>query len=149
MAGSSLVGRSVLTLDLPGGAAALATLENVSAFENVDVEAETLPLHVRGTIPTRPTERVSLAISVNGVIAATTVSYLEQGEWAFASMIPEEALVPGANEVQVFVLDGVNDDAVAASISTMAASCLPSPADAACVSGPSMLSSSTCTLAHE
>ena len=109
---ASLVGRSVLTLDLPGGAAALATLENVSAFENVDVEAETLPLHVRGTIPTRPTERVSLAISVNGVIAATTVSYLEQGEWAFASMIPKEALVPGANKVQVFLLDGVNDDAV-------------------------------------
>ena len=109
---ASLVGRSVLTLDLPGGAAALATLENVSAFENVDVEAETLPLHVRGTITTRPTERVSLAISVNGVIAATTVSYLEQGEWVFASMIPEEALVPGANKVQVFMLDGVNDDAV-------------------------------------
>ena len=103
---ASLVGRSVSTLDLPVGAAALATLENVSVFENVDVEAETLPLHVRGTITTRPTERVSLAISVNGVIAATTVSYLEQGEWAFASMIPEEALVPGANEVQIFVLDG-------------------------------------------
>ena len=109
---ASLVGRSVSTLDLPGGAAVRATLENVSAFENVDVEAETLPLHVRGTITTRPTERVSLAISVNGVIAATTVSYLEQGKWVFASMIPEEALVPGANEVQVFMLDWVNDGAV-------------------------------------
>ena len=109
---ASLVGRLVSTLDLPVGAAALATLENVSAFENVDVEAETLPLYVRGTITGRPTRRVSLAIGVNGVIVATTVSYLEQGERVFASMIPEEALVSGANEVQVLLLDGVSDDAV-------------------------------------
>ena len=104
---ASLVGRSVSTLDLPVGSAAVATLENVSAFENVDVEAETLPLYVRGTIAGGPTGGVSLAISVNGVIVATTVSYLEQGERVFASMIPEEALVSGANEVQVLVLDGV------------------------------------------
>ena len=87
-------------------------LENVSTFENIDVEAETLPLYVRGTFTTPPTERVSLAIGLNGAIVATTVSYLEQGEWVFASMVPEEALVSGANELQVFVLDRVNDDAV-------------------------------------
>ncbi len=56
-----------------------------------------------------PTERVSLAIGVNGVIVATTVSYLEQSEWVFASMIPEDVLVSGANEVQVFVLGGASD----------------------------------------
>ena len=106
---ASLVGQSVSTLDLPAGSAELAELENVSVFENVDVESETLPLYVRGTITGRPTGRVSLAISVNGVIVATTVSYLEQGERVFASMIPEEALVSGANEVQVFVLYGVSD----------------------------------------
>ena len=109
---ASLVGQSVSTLDLPAGSAELAELENVSVFENVDVESETLPLYVRGTITGRPTGRVSLAISVNGVIVATTVSYLEQGERVFASMIPEEALVSGSNEVQVFVLDGVSDDSV-------------------------------------
>ena len=112
---ASLVGRSISTVDLLVGAAALATLENVSAFENVNIEAETLPLYVRGTIAGAPTEQVSLAIGVNGVIVATTVSYLEQGERVFASMIPEEALVSGANEVQVFVVDGVSDDAVLAS----------------------------------
>ncbi len=44
------------------------------------------------------------------MIVATTMSYLEHGEWVFASMIPEEALVSGANDVQVFVLDGMSDD---------------------------------------
>ena len=109
---ASLVGSPVSTLDVPQGTPSLVKLENISAFDNVDVESETLPLYVRGSFTTPPTERVSLAIGVNGAIVATTVSYLEQGEWVFASMIPEEALVPGANEVQVFVLDGVNDDAV-------------------------------------
>ena len=107
---SALVGRPVSTLDVPVGTASAVRLENASAFDNVDVEAETLPLYVRGTFTTRPAERVSLAIGVNEVIVATTVSYLEEGEWVFASMIPEEALVSGANEVQVFVLDGVSDD---------------------------------------
>ena len=99
---ASLVGRPVSTLDVPPETPSLVKLESVSTFENVDVEAETLPLYVRGTFTTRPTERVSLAISVNGVIVATTVSYLEQDEWVFASMIPEEALIPGAKRSTSF-----------------------------------------------
>ena len=109
---ASLVGRPVSTLDVPPGTPSLVTLKNVSRFKNIDVEAETLPLYVRGTFTTPPTERVSLAIGLNGAIVATTVSYREQGEWVFASMVPEEALVSGVNDLQVFVLDGVNDDAV-------------------------------------
>ena len=107
---AALVGRPVSTLDVPVGTASPVRLENALAFDDVDVEAETLPLYVRGTFNTRPAERASLAIGVNGVIVATTVSYLEQGEWVFASMIAEEALVSGANEVQVFVVDGMSDD---------------------------------------
>ena len=108
-----LVGCSVSTLDVPAGMPALAALENVSAFENVDDEAETLPLYVRGTITSHgPLGRVGLAVGVNGVIVATTVSYLEGGEWVFATAIPERALVSGANDVQVIVLDGVSDDSL-------------------------------------
>ena len=109
---ASLVGRPVSTLDVPPGTPSLVKLRNASRFKNVDVEAETLPLYVRGTFTTPPTERVSLAIGLNGTIVATTVSYREQGEWVFASMVPEEALVSGANDLQVFVLNEVNDDAV-------------------------------------
>ena len=100
---AALVGRPVSTLDIRVGTASPVKLEDASAFDNVDLEAATLPLYVRGTFTTRPAERASLAIGVNGVIVATTVSYLEHGEWVFASMIPEEALASGANDVQVFV----------------------------------------------
>ena len=115
---ASLVGRSVATLDTLAATEPLVSLGKRFAFANVDVGAEELPLWVRGTIGSDVTERVSLGIAVNGVVVATTVSYVEQGEWVFASMIPEGALVSGGNSVQVFVLGGVSDNAAPGSVRT-------------------------------
>ena len=86
------------------------SLPRVTSLAAVNLEAPTLPLYVRGTIEGESPPRVSLGIALNGVIVATTVSYLEEGEWTFASMIPEDALVAGANEVEVVVLGVVNDE---------------------------------------
>lgn len=112
------VGRPVSTLDVPMETGSPVRLENASAFDDVDPEADVLPLYVRGSFRTPPAERVSLAIGVNGTVAATTVSYREQGEWVFASMIPEKALVSGANEVRVFVLGGASDDPTQAAVTS-------------------------------
>ena len=107
---ASLVGRSTATLDVVPGTESAVNVQNVQRFDNVDVEAEALPLYLRGTLASDVNERVSLGIGLNGVLVATTVSYLERGRWVFASMIPEEALAPGANEVEVVVLGGAGDD---------------------------------------
>ena len=109
---ASLIGRSVASLDAPATLPAQATLGNPSVLANVDIEAETLPLYIRGTINGPPAGRLSLAIGVNGVTVATTASYLERGNQVFASMIPEEALVSGVNEVQVVVLGEMSDGPV-------------------------------------
>ena len=106
----SLVGRSISTLDAVSGTESAVNMQNVRRFDNVDVEAEVLPLYLRGTLAGDVNERASLGIGLNGVLVATTVSYLERGRWVFASMIPEEALAPGANEVEVVVLGGAGDD---------------------------------------
>ena len=100
-----LVGLSLSTLEIHSGTDALVRLERPQVFDDVDLEADTLPLFVRGTMTDIIEERVSLAIAVNGVVVATTQSYQEHDEWVFASMIPEEALTPGANELEVFVVD--------------------------------------------
>ena len=100
-----LVGLSLSTLEIHSGTDALVRLETPQVFDDVDVEADTLPLFVRGTMTDAIEERVSLAIAVNGVVVATTQSYQEHDEWVFASMIPEEALTSGANDVEVFVVD--------------------------------------------
>ena len=108
--GASWVGRSIAEIDAAAEEISVAAkLNNPSMFENVNVDAGTLPLYVRGTVEGDVQERVSLAVSVNGVIVATTVSYVERGAWVFASMIPEGALTAGANAVEILVLGGVGE----------------------------------------
>ncbi len=106
---ASLVGRPLATVDVDPRTASIAVAVADSVFEDVDVSDESLPLYVRGMVADSVGDRVSLAIGVNGVIVATTVSYREHGRWAFASMIPEEALVSGSNELRVVVVGGVDD----------------------------------------
>ena len=102
----SLVGRALSTLEVGAPAETVARIARAGAFDDVDLHADVLPLHVRGRLRGGLREPVSLAVSVNGVIAATTLSYREGGEWTFGSMVPEQALVQGANDVDVFLVDG-------------------------------------------
>ena len=112
---ASLIGRPLSTLEVRTGTESLVRLADPSLFDDVDIESHTLPLFVRGTIADGIEERVSLAIAVNGVVVATTQSYVEQDDWVFASMIPEEALASGGNDVQVFVVDGTGEKPVLSS----------------------------------
>ena len=106
----SLTGRPLSMLDVRARAETVVRLRSPADFEDVDIEAETLPLYVRGRLRSGPADPVSLAVSVNGVIAATTLSYRENGERVFGSMIPEDALIAGDNDVEVFVIDGFGDE---------------------------------------
>jgi hypothetical protein len=74
-------------------------------FAAVDPGRDPLPLHVRGTITGHGTEPLTLAILVNGTVAATTRSYEEEGATVFGSLIPEEALRPGRNSVEAVLVD--------------------------------------------
>ena len=103
---ASLVGRPLTTLDGRVGTDTSIRFDDPSRFDTVDLERHTLPLFVRGALPTGIADRVSVAIAVNGVVVATTQSYREHDAWVVASMIPEDALTPGANDVQVFIVDG-------------------------------------------
>ena len=107
-----LVGRSLSTLDVRAPAKTVASVAGARAFEDVDIEADALPLYVRGRLRPGPSAALRLAVSVNGVIAATTRSYRENGDWVFGSMIPEDALVAGDNDVEVFVVEGFGDQPV-------------------------------------
>ena len=100
----SLVGLPLSVVQTHSADDTLIRLDDPQSFTSVDVESHTLPLHVRGTMLEESDERVSLAIAVNGVIAATTQSYREHDVWVFASMVPKELLVSGANDVKVFVI---------------------------------------------
>ena len=66
-------------------------------------DRETLPLYTRARVYGRATN--PFAVAVNGRIVATTRSYQERGATVLATMIPEDALRPGRNEVAVFLID--------------------------------------------
>ena len=109
---ASLVGLELSTLEAPASTDISIRLDDPSQFLTVDLESHTLPLFVRGALPNGIEERVSVAIAVNGVVVATTQSYLEHDEWVVASMIPEGALTSGANDVQVLIIDGGAEEPV-------------------------------------
>ena len=106
---ASLVGVPLSALEVGTATEPLLRLDDPSQFHKVDIESHTLPLSVRGKMGNDIEKRVSLAIAINGVVTATTMSYLEHDEWVFASMIPWEALVPGSNDVRVFVVVGESE----------------------------------------
>ena len=106
---ASLVGLPLSTFEVRTGTESFVRLEDPSQFDDVNVGNHTLPLYVRGMMTDGDGKRVSLAIAVNGAVVATTQSYLEHDEWVFASMIPEAALTPGANDVRVFIVDGAGE----------------------------------------
>ena len=98
-----LLGQKVA--DFPQQAASLrADIENPAGFRSVDLDAQTLPLVVRGRFFSR--SRPTLAIAVNGRIAATTVPFEERETSWYSTMIPEAALGAGANDVEVYVVEG-------------------------------------------
>jgi hypothetical protein len=74
-------------------------------FLDVNLGSDTLPLHVRGRVYGRVTQ--PLAVVVNGNIAATTTPYQERGASVFATMIPEQSLRAGRNEIATFLVDQV------------------------------------------
>ena len=98
---ASLVGLPLSAIETRMPDETLIRLDEPQSFDNVDVESHTLPLYVSGTMTEGIDERVSVAIAVNGAIAATTQSSVEGDVWVFASMIPEESLTAGANDVKV------------------------------------------------
>ena len=109
---ASLVGLPLSAVETRQSDETLIRLDDPPSFTFVDVESHTLPLHVRGTMMGGIDERVSVAIAVNGAIAATTQSYLEHDVWVFASLLPAESLRSGANDVKVFVAGGTDGEPI-------------------------------------
>jgi hypothetical protein len=79
-----------------------ATMENHAGFTDVDPESETLPLLVRGRLFDR--SRPTLAVAVNGRIAATTEPFEERSATWYSTMIPETSLRAGRNSVDLYLV---------------------------------------------
>ena len=82
-------------------------LANRVAYDEVDPDARFVPARVSGSIEGAGVtpEGLELAIAVNGVIRAVTVSHGHADQSVrFAAMVPEQSFRPRHNEIEVFIL---------------------------------------------
>ncbi len=100
--GADLVGRRVDELAQGPPAGRAVTPHAPDAFADVDPDAAVLPVLVSGRVegPAGP----YVAIAVNGVIGAVSGTF----DWeytVFAGMVPEQLLRPGANRLDLYLLE--------------------------------------------
>ena len=101
----SLPGTPVERYDVRAAGRVAAAIARPQRFDAVDTSDQRLPLYVWGTLEGAGTDPLTLAIALNGEIAATTRSYRANGIATFGTVVPEDALREGANELGVYVVD--------------------------------------------
>ena len=102
-----LLGTTVSQSALRASSDVQITISNPRQFEAVKRERDLLPLDVHGVLSTSRPDPLSVAVVVNGIIAAVTESYRDRDGHVFGSLIPESALRDGNNTVAAFVVDGL------------------------------------------
>jgi hypothetical protein len=73
-----------------------------SLLRAVDESSGFLPSYLEGKLTGSGATGGTLAIAVNGRIAAVTRTFRQSGETRFAALLPEASLVTGSNSVDVF-----------------------------------------------
>ena len=100
-----LLDRRVATLRVRGGGPVTASVANASLFEQVDRRGKYFPTRMTGPLRGVPDgDHRNLALAVNGRIRAVGRSFdlRNKRREFFSVMVPESALRPGANRVELF-----------------------------------------------
>jgi hypothetical protein len=97
-----LIGRRVDELAVRPVGEARARLDQAADLRAVDLDAEEIPARLMGVVsgdggPTR-----DLAVAIGGRVIAVARSYSFAGEERFSVLVPESALVQGANRVGLY-----------------------------------------------
>jgi hypothetical protein len=82
-------------------------IRNAAEFRTVNLARDPLPLYVRGVLDTTRSEPLTVAVVVNGIVAAVTTSFADRGTQMFATLIPETSLREGRNVVAAVAIDGL------------------------------------------
>lgn len=97
----NLVGTRVDTVAL-GASGLRARLRESDLYTDVDTRGGVIPARIGGFLYGDVDETETIAVSLNGTIAAVTRSYVEDGSAAFQTMVPPEFFTDGANRIEVF-----------------------------------------------
>jgi hypothetical protein len=108
---NGLVGSLVNEIDVEGASGLLIDIERTGLFDNIQPDAPFVPAFVTGRVKISDAKEgtLELAVSVNGIVSATTKTYpLEKGIHEWSAVVPESSFREGKNNIAVFqlVLDG-------------------------------------------
>jgi hypothetical protein len=102
-----LVGRPLATVAQAGVQPAQVRFDHPEELRAWSPDQTWSPSHVSGAILGLPAGRTTpLAVAVNGRIAAVSWTYPFTGKARFSAIVPDSAFRPGANQVQVFEVQG-------------------------------------------
>jgi Sulfatase len=109
-----LVGRPAAPLGARAPASARAEIEDAAALRDFDPRSGFAPAHVTGRISGPGSGARPLAVALNGRIAAVAESLRSRGgdEEYFSALVPESALRPGRNRVELFEVTRSGDGKV-------------------------------------
>ena len=80
-------------------------IRNSGEFRAVRLGRDPLPLYVTGILDTSRPDPLTVAVVVNGNVAAVAHSYRERGAHRFGTLIPETSLRDGRNIVTALAID--------------------------------------------
>ncbi|MXX63014.1 MAG: sulfatase-like hydrolase/transferase [Holophagales bacterium] len=90
----------------PVAASTRAMLSTPAAFQDVQPETGFVPSLVTGRIEPRVADDTPLAISVDGTVRATTMTFTERGASRFSALIEERWLQVGNRRIGVYEIHG-------------------------------------------
>ncbi len=101
-----LVGRNLYEQDIVKSREFKVKLHGTHRLNDIDIGQPTFPAAISGFILNNNDDKADrdVAIAVNGVILATTKTFMHGTQERFATLIPETALRKGANRVEAFVV---------------------------------------------
>jgi hypothetical protein len=105
---AQLVGRAVAGFQVLRPGRVRATIDEPARLQSFDPLSRVCPCQLAGTISGARPDNVSIAVAVNGRIAATAQGFPAVGakklEWS--AMIPPQSLRPGGNTVELYRAEG-------------------------------------------
>lgn len=105
----SLIGDSAKDHRLGARPTMKVKLDGADAYQDVDVSGDFLPVHLWGRLQGEAEEPLHLAVAVNGAIAATSRSYLDDEGMGFTAMLRPSSFVQGPNEIDVYIIRDQGD----------------------------------------
>jgi hypothetical protein len=102
---NELIGRRIDSFPDIDDSAIECDIDGDSYFNSVDTSAPVILTHITGQVLHPQMENFKprqLAVAANGIIQAVTQSYQSGNEERFAALLPESALQPGHNDVEIY-----------------------------------------------